>query len=101
MRNTAQRSIANALAMLLLIMRFALPQRFVGILFRTTQQVVSDAVITVSEHLLKHFVPQHLGFTHITRENSLLRHTPGFLNELFCNELNQKIIIDGTTIIDS
>jgi len=97
MRNSCNRSIPNALAMFLLTIRFGLTQHFQAILFRTSQQVVSDSIATVSDLLLELFVPRHLGFAHLSRDVAITQHTPDFVNTLLSNDRNMKIVIDGMT----
>ena len=94
MRDTAQRSIYNALAMLLLVLRFGIPQRFLAILFKTSQQVVSDAVNRTCTLLTQHFVPHNLGFAHMTREQAL-QHTPPVYHLLYPGQFSIKVVIDG------
>ena len=94
MRDSAQRSVFNALAMLLLVLRFGLPQRFLAILFRCSQQVVSDAVGRTRDLLTQYFVPRHLGFSHLTREQALA-HTPEVYHLLYPGRSLLKVVIDG------
>ena len=94
MRDSAQRSVYNALAMLLLVLRFGVPQRFLAILFKCSQQVVSDAVNRTCSLLTQHFVPQHLGFSHLNREQAL-SHTPDVYHLLYPGRSTLKVVIDG------
>lgn len=94
MRNSSQRSINNAVAMLLLVLRFGVTQQFLAILFRTSQQVVSEAISTVSNHLMELFVPYHLGFSHMTREEAML-HSTAFVREMLPNNSGPIVLIDG------
>lgn len=43
--------------------------------FSTTQQVVSNTIDAVSSCLEEYFVPKHLGYYHITREEALQKHS--------------------------
>lgn len=97
MRNTKQRSVWNALAMLLLVLRFGIPQRFLAILFRTTQPVVSEAINRAKDLLLERFVPTSLGFSHLSRE-AALGHNSELINIMFEGLTKLKIIIDGMTL---
>jgi hypothetical protein len=94
MRDTAQRSVFNALAMLLLVLRFGIPQRFLAILFGTTQPVVSDAINRTKELLTEHFVSRFLGFGHIER-NTALSHNSMLIDTMFDKPGALKVIVDG------
>lgn len=75
MRNTATRSLRNALAMFLLLLRNNMKQEIIAHNFSTTQQVVSSTIDAVSAALHEHFVPKHLGYYHITRDEALEKHS--------------------------
>lgn len=50
-------------------------QEMIAFNFSTTQQVVSSTIAAVSAALEEHFVPKHLGYYHITREDALQKHS--------------------------
>lgn len=75
MRNTEARSIRNALAMFLMLLRNNMKQEIIAYNFSTSQQVVSQAIDSVSVALEQHFVPKHLGYLHITHEEALEKHS--------------------------
>lgn len=75
MRNTETRSIRNALAMFLMLLRLNMKQEVIGYNFSTSQQVVSNTIDSVSAALEEYFVPHNLGYLHITREQALEHHS--------------------------
>lgn len=50
-------------------------QEVIAFNFSTSQQVVSNTIDSVSLALEKYFVPHHLGYYHITRDEALERHS--------------------------
>lgn len=50
-------------------------QELIAFNFSTTQQVVSKTIDTVSAALEKNFVPNYLGYHHITREEAIEKHS--------------------------
>lgn len=85
MRNTDARSRRSALGMFLMLLRNNMKQEMIAFHFSTTQQVVSLAIDSVSIALEQHFVPEYLGYHHITREEALKKHSI----KLTSNVLNQ------------
>lgn len=66
MRNTGARSVRSALGMFLMLLRNNTKQELIAYNFSTTQQVVSQAIA-----LEQNFVPEYLGYHHITRDEAL------------------------------
>jgi hypothetical protein len=95
MRASSNRQVQNALAMVLMILRLNLTQRFIGFLFRVDQQVVSLAVSTVADLLTELYVPEHLGYGHISRDQAIAQHSLGLFNELFGKYESLFLIVDG------
>lgn len=92
MRNTDARSRRSALGMFLMLLR-----NNIAFNFSTTQQVVSQAIDSVSIALANNFVLNYLGYHHITREEALQKHSI----KLTSNVLNKSedclcLIADGT-----
>ncbi|VDI02501.1 Hypothetical predicted protein [Mytilus galloprovincialis] len=66
----------------------------------TKEKIRSAEQLQQSEkNLMQTFVPKHLGFNHISRENLIENHTRPLAQTLFGNEFNPAIlVIDGTYI---
>lgn len=97
MRNTDTRSRRSALGMFLMLLRNNMKQELIAFHFSTSQQVVSQAIDSVSIALTNNFVPKYLGYHHITREEALQKHSI----KLTSNVLNKSeqclcLIADGT-----
>lgn len=75
MNNTSTRSVRNALAMFLMLLRNNVKQEMIAHNFSTSQQVVSKTIDTVFSILEKEFVPKHLGYNHINREEAITKHS--------------------------
>lgn len=75
MRNTEARSVRSALGMFLMLLRNNMKQELIAYNFSTSQQVVSQAIDTVSLALTEKFVPHYLGYDHMTREEALEKHS--------------------------
>lgn len=75
MRNITTRSVRNALAMFLMLLRNNMKQEVIAFNFSTSQQVVSNTIDSVSSALEEHFVPHYLGYHHITRDQALEDHS--------------------------
>lgn len=97
MRNTETRSVRAALAMFLLLLRNNMKQELIAHNFCTTQQVVSRTIDAVSATLHEHFVPQHLGYYHITREEALKNHSIKITSKVLGQDSSRLCVIaDGT-----
>lgn len=97
MRSTDNRSVTNALAMFLMMLRMNQSQYKIAALFNTEQQRVSDAIDRVSKLLDENFVPLHLGFNHISVQQMVESHSTKMSNILTENQSNHPVVIlDGT-----
>jgi hypothetical protein len=98
MRESSNRSICNALGMFLVMLRLNLSQRVIAFMFGVnSQSSVSEAIDTVSEVLLQKFVPLHLGYQHLTREELLHRHMRSSFTTILERDPDDLILIlDGT-----
>lgn len=61
---------------------------------------VRRAVISAKNALMEDFVPKHLGFSHISREDVINHHTRPLAKELLCSMSDNPVILvlDGTYI---
>lgn len=97
MRNTLTRSVRNALAMFLLLLRNNMKQEVIAHNFSTTQQVVSKTIDAVPLALEENFVPNYLGYHHITREEALEKHSIKLTSKVLKQpESRLCLICDGT-----
>jgi hypothetical protein len=96
MRESANRSLQNALGIFMILLRLNLSQRVIAFLFGVSQSVVSDAIDAVSEVLLEKFVPLHLGYEHLSREQIMNHMRPTFTTILERDEEDMILILDGT-----
>ncbi|CAF3376716.1 unnamed protein product [Rotaria socialis] len=98
-RNSSNRSIRTALAILLCKLRLGLSLNILAVLFQLPdKKAVSRSLKTVRAALMARFVPSNLGFNHITRQEIIDQHTSTMARRLMCDaESNTAIVvIDGT-----
>ncbi|VDI01203.1 Hypothetical predicted protein [Mytilus galloprovincialis] len=80
-------------------MRSGMSNKLMATIFNVGKDSIRRAVTTVRKNLMQTFVPKHLGFNHISRENLIENHTRPLAQTLFGNEFNPAIlVIDGTYI---
>ncbi|CAF1493570.1 unnamed protein product, partial [Rotaria magnacalcarata] len=98
-RNSSNRSIRTALAILLCKLPLGLSLNILAVLFQLPdKKTVSRSLKTVRTALMTRFVPSNLGFNHITRQEIIDQHTSTMARRLMCDaESNTAIVvIDGT-----
>lgn len=83
MRSTNIRSKANALGILLMKIRLGVSQKLIGYHFNVSQRKVSKILWRVANILGEHFVPRHLGFQHMTRDEFRRLHSSEFVRKLY------------------
>ena len=65
------------------------------------KRTVSKTVNSARQTILKNFVPYHLGFKHVTRQDVIDRHTTTVVRQLMCDGDGSNtaiVVIDGTYI---
>lgn len=83
--------------MFLLLLRNNMKQEVIAHNFSTTQQVVSKTIDAVSLALEENFVPNYLGYHHITREEALEKHSIKLTSKVLKQpESRLCLICDGT-----
>ncbi|XP_055997806.1 uncharacterized protein LOC125683246 [Ostrea edulis] len=99
-KQTPSRSLRKSVAIFLCKLKTGLSNQILSILFRTSKSSLRRAAASVRKAMLTSFVPQSLGFAHITREEVINGHTRQLAQTLFGNiEKNQAILVlDGTYI---
>lgn len=101
MRNSSNRSIRTAIAILLCKLRLGLSNRLLAILFQISgKKIISRVLESARTALMSRFVPYNLGFKHITRRQIIDQHTSTISRQLMCDDETDKAIIvaDGTYI---
>ncbi|CAF0824726.1 unnamed protein product [Didymodactylos carnosus] len=99
MRNTENRSIRMAIGCLLTKLRTGLSNQVLATLFAySDRRVVGKINHSAYDALLRDFVPQYLGFHHITREEILKKHTTPLASALLTDGDGVVIILDETYI---
>jgi hypothetical protein len=100
LKETPLRSLRKSVAMFLCKLRTGLSNQILSVLFRISKTSLRRAIAAVRNAIMTSFVPQNLGFAHITREQVIDGHTRQLAQTLFGNiEKNQVILVlDGTYI---
>ena len=83
LRNTGCHTVRTALAIFLTKMRTGMSHDLLVTLFRLPKHTISRCIKKCRIILMKTFVPQHLGCSHITRDAIRLTHTRPFAQKLF------------------
>jgi hypothetical protein len=97
-RNSTNRSIRTAIAILLCKLRLGLSNSMLAILFQLPdKKAISRALDSARGALMSDFVPHNLGFNHITRQEIIDQHTSTIAQQLMCDGKSNKAI----TVIDS
>ncbi|XP_062577231.1 uncharacterized protein LOC134239089 [Saccostrea cucullata] len=97
---TPSRSLRKSVAIFLCKLKTGLSNQILSTLFQTSKSSLRRAVSAVRAALMISFVPHHLGFEHIRREEVIEDHTRQLAQTLFGNiEKKQAILVlDGTYI---
>ena len=100
-RNSCNRSIRTAIAILLCKLRLGLSNKLLAVLFELPdRRTVSRVLESATSALISEFVPYNLGFSHISPREIIGRHTTNIAKQLMCDNDNDAavIIIDSTYI---
>ena len=98
-RNSSNRSIRTALAILLCKLRLGLSISMLTLLFQLPdKKTVSRSLKIVRTALMNEFVPSNLGFNHVTRQKIIHQHTSTIAQQLMCTDESDTafVVIDGT-----
>ena len=100
-RNSSNRSIRTATAILLIKLRFGMSNTLLAVLFQLPhQRIVSRCIENARKALMNGFVPKNLGFSHIGRNEIIHQHTSALAQYLMCkNEPNTAILVVDSTYI--
>ncbi|CAF4399836.1 unnamed protein product [Rotaria socialis] len=98
-RPSCNRSIRTAVDIYLCKLRLGISNRLLACMFQIAdKQTVSRIINSARQAIVKSFVPDNLGFGHVTREDVIGRHTAAIARELMCGGDSTDttiIIIDG------
>ena len=100
-RNSSNRTVRTALAIFLCKLRLGLSNAVLSVLFQLpNKRSVSRTLETVRNALMNEFVPTHLGFNHITRNEIIHKHTSAIAQQLMCVDEPDTaiVVVDGTYI---
>ncbi|CAF4440187.1 unnamed protein product, partial [Rotaria magnacalcarata] len=99
-RPSCNRSIRTAVGIYLYKLRLGISNRLLACMFQIAdKRTVSRIINSARQAIVKSFVPDNLGFGHVTREDVIGRHTTIIARELMCGGDSTDtaiIIIDGT-----
>ncbi|XP_065923262.1 uncharacterized protein [Magallana gigas] len=98
-KNTSVRSARNSLGIFLVKMKSGLCNSILSTIFNVSKASIRRAIHTVRRALMENFVPQNLGFQHISRESVIQHHTRPLAESLFGGTGSQALLVlDGTYI---
>ena len=99
LRGTPVRTTATTTGIFLLKLKSGLSNSLLSTLFGISKSSIRRAVQTVRKLMMKHFVPQNLGFQHISRKDIIDNHTRTLAQSLLADSKDQAILVlDGTYI---
>ena len=99
-KETPSRSLQKSVAMFLCKLKTGLSNQILSTIFHTSKSSIRRATAAVRKAMLVEFVPQNLGFEHVTRQEVISCHTRQLAQTLFSDvEKSQAILVlDGTYI---
>ena len=95
------RSVRTTVAIFLTKMRTGLSNKLLSVMFGLKKSQIQRAITSCRTSLMKHFVPKHLGFGHITHTEFVEKHTSTVAGSLFKSSQDSDeaiLIVDGTYI---
>ncbi|XP_060073207.1 uncharacterized protein LOC132553020 [Ylistrum balloti] len=99
LNNSAVRSIRTCLAVFLFKLRSGLSNKLIGVLFHLTYSQIQRIVNSTRNALVEDFVPDNLGFQHISHGDFVQNHTTNIAKSLFQPGENEAIVVaDGTYV---
>ena len=99
-KNTPVRSQRCSVAIFFCKMRSGLSNKFLATLFNVSKSSIRRALSTVRKALMATFVPDNLGFDHISRSSVITDHTRPLAQSLLGDfgQLKAILVLDGTYI---
>ena len=99
LRDSSNRSVRTAIAILLCKLRLGISNRLLATLFQLpNQRVVSRCLESARRAMMDHFVSRCLGFEHISRDQVLKNHASEIAQYILSDDDPQTavVVIDGT-----
>ncbi|CAL8071538.1 unnamed protein product [Orchesella dallaii] len=97
LRRSHNRDSRHAFAIFMMYLHLNISQQLLGVLFQMPQQRISDVVGTVRKLLMLRFVPNHLGYQHIQRQDYIRSHHTILASTICGAGMEQAIVVlDGT-----
>ena len=96
--HTSQSSPSNTLGMLFMKLKLDISNRTLSALFGIDIRNISKKLKRAEKLLTTYWVPTNLGYTHITAEEIIRKHTSAIAREMFAENQGPIIIADGTYI---
>ena len=100
-RDSTNRSIRTAIGILLCKLRLGLSNRVLASLLQLPDELaISRAIKNATGAVMSMFVPQNLGFNHISRRDIIEQHTSSITRDLMYDGKSDKatIVVDGTYV---
>lgn len=98
-RNSSNRSVRTAIAILLCKLRLGLSNQLLAILFQLpNKRTVARSIESARRVLMADFIPNNVGFGHVSRNEIIHQHTSSIAQKLFCddNPDTAVVVADGT-----
>ena len=99
LKNSVVRSVRTSIAAFLIKLRTGLSNKMISVLFGLQEPQIQRIVTSVRTAFMTDFVPNNLGFHHITYEDFCKKHTTKTASTLFSSGPDDAIVVlDGTYI---
>ncbi|CAC5404606.1 unnamed protein product [Mytilus coruscus] len=99
MRDSHCRTIRQCIGIFLTKLKCGMSNRLLSTLFNLGRDATMRAISSARKYLVETFVPENLGFEHISRNNVINNHTRPLAQSLFGDNTNPAIlVVDGTYI---
>ena len=99
MRDSHCRTIRQCIGIFLTKLKCGMSNRLLSTLFNLGRDATRRAISSARKYLVETFVPENLGFEHISRNNVINNHTRPLAQSLFGDITNPAIlVVDGTYI---
>ena len=100
MRNFRTRPVRISLAIFLCKMRHGLSIRLLATLFfLRSKRSVSRIIHQIRQGLIKDFIPNHIGLSHIQREAVINKHITAIAKELLTHKADQVCLVTDSTYL--
>ncbi|XP_045173214.2 uncharacterized protein LOC123534842 [Mercenaria mercenaria] len=99
LRDTEVRTARNCIGIFLVKLRTGLSNKLLSVLFGITPAQIQRSITSARLDLMESFVPENIGFEHISHSQFCENHTTPIAKELFTNADDQAVLVmDGTYI---